>query len=57
MSKNPFFKDLPLVPTKGELLTIYASQLNIDYVLKGPVFLIPLEEDLYLAIQRSIDIY
>ncbi|GAA4269318.1 NAD(P)/FAD-dependent oxidoreductase [Hyunsoonleella aestuarii] len=49
MSKNPFFKDLPLVPTKGELLTIYASQLNIDYVLKGPVFLIPLEEDLYLV--------
>ena len=49
MSKNPFFKDLPLVPTKGELLTIYAQQLSIDYVLKGPVFLIPLEKDLYLV--------
>lgn len=45
--KNPFFKELPLVPTKGELLTIYAPDLKIDFVLKGPVFLIPLGSDLY----------
>jgi hypothetical protein len=44
---NPYFKDLPLVPTKGELLTIHAPDLKIDYVLKGPVFLIPMENDLY----------
>lgn len=46
---NPFFRDLPLVPTKGELLTIYAPDLKIDYVLKGPVFLIPLDNDYYIV--------
>ncbi|GGK11050.1 FAD-dependent oxidoreductase [Yeosuana aromativorans] len=45
--KNPFFKSLPLVPTKGELLTIHAPDLKVDFVLKGPVFLIPLGNDLY----------
>lgn len=45
--KNPFFKSLPLVPTKGELLTIHAPDLKIDFVLKGPVFLIQLGNDLY----------
>ena len=49
MSKNPFFKGLPLLPTKGELLTIHAPDLNIDYVLKGSVFLIPLKRDKYLV--------
>ncbi len=47
IAKNPFFKNLPLVPTKGELLTIRAPDLKIDYVLKGPVFLIPIGNDLY----------
>ncbi|WP_223548741.1 FAD-binding oxidoreductase [Aestuariivivens sp. NBU2969] len=49
MSKNPFFTDLPLLPTKGELLTIHAPDLEIDYVLKGPVFLIPLKHHNYLV--------
>jgi glycine/D-amino acid oxidase-like deaminating enzyme len=49
ITKNPFFNYLPLVPTKGELLTIYAPELNIDYVLKGPVFLIPLGKHHYLV--------
>ena len=47
VTKNPFFKDLPLSPTKGEVLTISAPELNIDFVLKGPVFIIPLGNDLY----------
>ncbi|UKM64846.1 FAD-binding oxidoreductase [Flavobacteriaceae bacterium GSB9] len=47
--KNPFFKDLPLVPTKGELLIIEAPNLNIDYVLKAGVFLIPIEGNLYIV--------
>lgn len=46
--KNPFFNELPLVPTKGELLTVYAPDLKIDYVLKSGIFLIPLENDLYI---------
>lgn len=49
VAKNPFFTNLNLSPTKGELLTIYAPELKIDYVLKGPVFLIPIGEDLYVV--------
>ncbi len=47
--QNPFFNKLPLVPTKGELLTIHAPDLKIDFVLKAGVFLIPLEDDLYIV--------
>lgn len=47
VTKNPFFTNLPLRPTKGEVLTIYAPELQIDFVLKGPVFLIPIGNDLY----------
>ncbi len=47
VSKNPFFNYLPMVPTKGELLTILAPKLNMDFVLKAGVFLIPLGDDLY----------
>ncbi|MFI1744285.1 NAD(P)/FAD-dependent oxidoreductase [Thalassobellus sediminis] len=47
--KNPYFSQLPLVPTKGELLVIHAPKLKIDYVLKAGVFLIPLGDDLYIA--------
>ncbi|MFS4483834.1 NAD(P)/FAD-dependent oxidoreductase [Hyunsoonleella sp. 2307UL5-6] len=47
VTKNPFFKNLPLKPTKGEVLTIHAPELKIDFVLKGPVFIIPLGNDFY----------
>ncbi|MCF7559039.1 FAD-binding oxidoreductase [Sabulilitoribacter multivorans] len=47
ITQNPFFKHLPLVPAKGELITIHAPSLRIDFVLKAGVFLIPLGEDLY----------
>tara|TARA_R110002050_G_scaffold184989_1_gene318755 strand:- start:9676 stop:10716 length:1041 start_codon:yes stop_codon:yes gene_type:complete len=47
--KNPYFNKLPLVPTKGELLIIHSPQLKIDYVLKAGVFLIPLNNDLYIV--------
>ncbi|WP_298554386.1 FAD-binding oxidoreductase [uncultured Algibacter sp.] len=46
---NPYFNTLPLNPAKGELLTIYAPDLKIDYVLKAGVFLIPLGDDLYIV--------
>jgi glycine/D-amino acid oxidase-like deaminating enzyme len=38
-----------MIPTKGELLTIHAPDLKINFVLKGSVFIIPLENDLYLV--------
>jgi glycine/D-amino acid oxidase-like deaminating enzyme len=47
LKKNPFFNDLPLNGTKGELLSIYAPDLKIDFILKSNVFLIPFGEDIY----------
>lgn len=47
--ENPYFNYLPLVPAKGELITIHAPDLNIDYVLKAAVFIIPLGNDLYIV--------
>ncbi|WP_397361912.1 NAD(P)/FAD-dependent oxidoreductase [Olleya sp. R77988] len=47
IKQNPFFKDLPLNGTKGQLLTIYAPELKLDYVLKSSVFVIPQGQDVY----------
>lgn len=47
LKTNPFFNYLPLKESKGELLTIYAPELKIDYVLKSSVFILPLGNDLY----------
>jgi voltage-gated potassium channel Kch len=47
LKQNPFFNHLPLNGTKGELLTIHAPDLKINYVLKSSVFLIPQGDDLY----------
>lgn len=44
---NPYFNNLPLNPVKGQLLIIHAPNLNINYVLKAGVFLIPLGDHLY----------
>ena len=42
IKQNPFFKHLPLNEAKGELLTIHAPQLSIDFLLKSTVFVLPL---------------
>jgi len=47
LKKNPFFNYLPLNGTKGELLTIKAPHLKLNFVLKSSVFIIPLGNDLY----------
>lgn len=47
LHKNPFFKDLPLDGTKGELLIVKIPDLKIDFILKAKVFLIPLGNDLF----------
>lgn len=47
MVKNPFFNTLPLNEAKGEVLTIKAPVLKIDYILKSSVFVVPLGNDLY----------
>ncbi|MEL7270905.1 MAG: FAD-dependent oxidoreductase [Bacteroidota bacterium] len=47
LKQNPFFAYLPLNGTKGELLTIHASDLKETSVIKSSVFIIPLGDDLY----------
>lgn len=47
MHSNPYFKELPLDGTKGELLTIKAPQLNLDVILNTSVFILPLGNDLF----------
>ena len=44
---NPYFKDLPLDGTKGELLIIKAPKLQLDVVVKSSVFILPIGNDLY----------
>lgn len=44
---NPYFKNLPLNVAKGEIITIKAPELKINFILKGSVFIVPIENDLY----------
>ena len=47
MKQNPFFKHVPLNGTKGEVLTINAPNLNLNYAIKSSVFIIPKGNDIY----------
>jgi len=47
LKKNPYFNDLQLNGTKGETITIHAPDLQIDFLLKSSVFVLPMGEDLY----------
>jgi len=42
-----YFDYIPLVGNKGELLTIKATELQLDSLIKGPVFILPIGDDLY----------
>ncbi len=42
LKKNPYFKHLPLEEVKGETLTIHAPKLQIDFLLKSTLFVVPL---------------
>ncbi len=44
---NPFFNNLPIIGTKGELLLVKIPNLNLDAVIKSSVFIMPLGNDLY----------
>ena len=44
---NPYFNGLPLDGTKGELLIIKAPNLNLDFVLKSSIFVVPLGDYLF----------
>lgn len=47
LKNNPFFIDLPLNGTKGEMLTIKSPELKMDFILKSSIFIVPLGDDLY----------
>lgn len=47
VKKNPFFNHLPLHEAKGELITIHAPSLNIDFLLKSSLFVLPLGDHHY----------
>ena len=47
MHANPYFKDLPLDGTKGELFIIKAPLLDLDVILNTSVFILPLGNDLF----------
>ena len=49
VKQNPYFKTIPVNGTKGEVLTVKAPDLNIDYAIKASVFIIPLGDDLYVV--------
>ena len=45
--KNPFFNYLPMQEVKGELITIHAQNLTIDFLIKAAVFVLPLGNNYY----------
>lgn len=47
LKENPYFNYLPLNGTKGEIITIHAPELKIDFLLKSTVFILPLGDDYY----------
>lgn len=47
LKKNPYFKELPLMGAKGELLVIKAPDLDINFLLKAAVFVMPLGNNLF----------
>jgi len=47
LTNNPFFNNLPLDGTKGELLVIKAPNLKIDFIIKSAVFIMPIGNDMY----------
>jgi glycine/D-amino acid oxidase-like deaminating enzyme len=47
LKNNPFFNELPMQEAKGELITIHAPNLNIDFMIKSAVFVLPLGNNLY----------
>ena len=47
LKRNPWFDYLPLTGSKGEYLIIRTSKLSSKQIIKGPIFISPLKEDLF----------
>ena len=44
---NPFWKDLPFVPSKGELFIVHSPELQLNSAFKNSMFVTPMGDDLY----------
>lgn len=42
LKENPYFNHLPLEEVKGETITIHAPELDIDFLLKSTLFVMPI---------------
>jgi glycine oxidase len=47
VKNNPYFNYLPMVPAKGEILTIKAEQLQLNEIANAGCFVLPLGDNLY----------
>ena len=47
LTNNPFFNYLPLIRTKGELITVKLDGLNVEELIKSNITLLPLGNDVY----------
>jgi len=47
IKQNPYFNHLPLEEAKGEIITIHAPNLNINFLLKSTLFVLPLGNNHY----------
>ena len=47
VKQNPYFNHLPLEEVKGEIITIHAPKLEIDFLLKSTLFVLPLGNNRY----------
>lgn len=47
ITKNPFFNYLPMKPCKGETLTFYAPDLQLDKIIKSDGVILPMGEGFY----------
>ena len=47
LTNNPFFNYLPLMRTKGELMTVKLDGLNVEELIKSNITLLPLGDDIY----------
>lgn len=47
LHQNPFFNELPLDGTKGELLHIKCDGLELDKIIKSNIFILPIGKGIY----------
>ncbi len=44
--KNPFWRHLPFIPAKGEMLTIRA-EMKLDHIINRKIYILPIGENLF----------